>query len=127
MRLYFCKALDRPVNIFGLKGAWITMFLVAAGACIMFALIAGFATTSGIGICIAIIGGIGSFVICYMTQEKISHRNLKKLSLVSKSKGYVKRRETLCRIVYSSVEEPSWFYEDQKRRDREQIDTQDYE
>lgn len=127
MRLHFCKALDRPVNIFGLKAAWITAFLVASGVCVFLALVVGFSTTAGVGICIAIMGCILAFVICYMTQQKVSHHDLKKTSLVSKSKGYVKRRETLCRIVYISVEEPSWFYEAQRRRDREQLELENYD
>lgn len=127
MRIYFCKALDRPVNIFGLKGAWITSFLVAAGGCVFLALVAGFSTTAGIGICIAIIGCIMAFVVCYMMQQKVSHHDLKKKSLVGRSRGYVKRRETLCRIVYTSVEEPSWFHEAQRRRDMEQLELENHD
>ena len=122
MRCIFCKALDRPVNIFGLKGKWITVFLVMAGACVFLAFIVGFMMTTGTGISVAIIGGLASFMIAYVLQGKTSHKDLLKVPLKTKSSRYIKRRETLCRIMYSVQDEPSWFADSQRRRERETIE-----
>ena len=119
MIMYFCKALDRPIDIFGLKGKWITVFLCGGGACVLLAFIVGFIMTAGTGICVAIVGSVVSFVLCYAMQGKTSHRDLQKIPITAKAKGYVKRRETLCRIVYEYKDEPSWFAAAQQRRDDE--------
>lgn len=117
MTVYFCKALDRPVDIFGLKGKWITVFLVIAGACVLLGVIVGFMMTTGMGISVAIIGAILTFVVAYAMQGKTGCRDLEKMPLVAKSKGYVKRRETLCRIILEHKDEPSWFADVQRARD----------
>ena len=99
MTVYFAKSLDRPVDIFGLKGKWLTVFLVFAGASVLLALIAGAATTSGIGISCAIIGVACSFFGCMVKQGSVSHRQLAKSKASSSIYSFVSRRETLSRIL----------------------------
>ena len=73
--------------------------------------------SAGVGISTAIMGVIVSFVSCYAMQGKTSHRDLQKIPIITKAKGYVKRRETLCRIVYEHKDESSWFADNQRARD----------
>lgn len=99
MQVNFYKCLDRPVDIFGIKGKWITIFLVMAGASILIALLLGFTISSRIGIAAAFILVAVSFFICLTTQSKVSYRQIMKLPLRSLTIPYVFRRETLYRIM----------------------------
>ncbi len=106
----FAKSLDRPVEIFGIKGKWLTVFLVMAGASILFALILGSMFTSGVGISAAIILVVASFMGSLLLQGKVSSRQLSKYRASSKIVPYVSRRETLCRILL-----PEKAYEQQRK------------
>ena len=114
---YFSKALDRPIGIFGLKGKWITVFLLSAGGSLTLALIVGCIMTTGMGITVAILGAVVSFVVIYALQAKIKHRDLKKIPLAGKCRFYVRRRATLCRILLEHKDRPSWFAEAPRARD----------
>ena len=116
MTLPFYKSLDRPVDIFGVKGKWIIVFLVLAGLFVVLAIILGAAIRSGVGIVTAIVGIIGSFVLCYILQGKVSHRQLQKMKASEKIYPAVIRRESLCHILLSS-DRKSWFYDAQTKRD----------
>lgn len=115
----FCKSLDRPVNIFGLKGKWLTVFMIIAGISVVFGIIAGFIAGSGVGVSVALIGCVAAFLGIYTTQGKITHRDLGKIPLADKCSTYVRRQETLCRIVLGKDDSPSWFAQAQRARDRE--------
>ncbi|MBQ8482932.1 MAG: hypothetical protein IJ504_01345 [Bacteroidales bacterium] len=117
MTLYFCKALDRPVDIFGLKGKWITVFLVLAGLFVLAGIVVGVMMGTGIGVSVAIVGAVCSFVVCISMQGRTPCRELEKLPLEGRSRGCVKRRETLCRILLEHEDEPSWFAASQRARD----------
>lgn len=119
MRFIFHKALDRPVAIFGIRGKWLTVFLAGGGCAVVLGIIVGVMTTAGLGVTVAILGAAGTFVAVYILQMKISHRDLERISLTDRSKTYVERRETLCRILYERNDPPSWFSDDQTRRDNE--------
>lgn len=112
----FFKSLDRPVDIFGVKGKWIIVFLVLAGLFVFMALVLGFAVRSGVGISVAIIGILGSFVLCYILQGKVSHRQLSKIRASGKIYPAVVRHRSLCHILLSSGHK-SWFYDAQMKRD----------
>lgn len=99
MQVNFYKCLDRPVDIFGLKGKWITVFLVMAGASLLIALFLGFTISSRIGIAAAFILVAISFFVCLTTQSKVSYRQIMKIPLRSLTVPYVFRRETLYRIM----------------------------
>lgn len=99
MQVNFYKCLDRPVDIFGLKGKWITVFLVMAGASLLIALLLGFTISSRIGIAAAFILVAISFFVCLTTQSKVSYRQIMKIPLRSLTVPYVFRRETLYRIM----------------------------
>lgn len=101
MEVPFAKCLDRPVDIFGIKGKWITIFLVLAGASIATALALGFIISSGIGISAGIILVVTSFVVCLTRQSKTSYRQVTKAPLRSLVVPYVMRGETLCRILHT--------------------------
>lgn len=115
---YFTKSLDRPVNIFGLKGKWITVFLIVAGASVVLGIITGVAMGSGFGVSVAIIGAVASFMGTYVMQGRISHRDLDKMPVSGRCRCYVRRQETLCRILLRKDDVPSWFAAAQRSRDR---------
>lgn len=112
MEVPFAKCLDRPVDIFGIKGKWITIFLVLAGASIVVALALGFIVSSGIGISAGIILVVTSFVVCLTRQSKTSYRQVTKAPLRSLVIPYVMRGETLCRILHTDKR----FAEVEKRK-----------
>lgn len=99
MMFTFAKSLDRPVDIFGVKGSWIKVFLLMVGISVFTGIIIGSMTSSGIGISICIIGAIGSFIICQVLQNTIHQRHISKLPLTGKMNTYVKRRETLSSVL----------------------------
>ena len=99
MTVYFAKSLDRPIDIFGLKGRWLTIFLMIAGGFVLLALVVGTATTSGIGISCAIIGVAGAFFGCMVRQGSVSHRQVARAKASSSVSRFVRRRETLSRIL----------------------------
>ena len=110
----FCRSLDRPVNIFGLRGRWITVFIALAVLSVVLGLTTGAFMGSGVGVSVAILGAVASFLGCYMSQVKTSHRDLEKLSMPSKCRTYVRRQETLCRIILDREENASWFMKNSK-------------
>lgn len=101
MQVTFFKSLDRAIDIFGIRGKWITIFLCAASASILFALFVGFSFGSGIGVAAAIVLVVVSFVFCLTIQTKVSYRQVSKIPLRSLIVPCVFRRETLYRILSS--------------------------
>lgn len=99
MTVYFAKSLDRPVDIFGIKGKWLTIFLVAAGCSVAVSLAVGFIMSAGAGIASAILLVSVSFIVCMVTQGRISHRQVAKFKASSFICQFVSRRETVCRIL----------------------------
>ena len=99
MTVDFHKSLDRPIDVLGIKGKWLTLFLVMAGISVFVAIVVGSMTSSGIGISVAIILVAGSFITCLMLQGKVSYRQLYKYKAAGKMYKCVIRRETLCRIL----------------------------
>ena len=99
MRVTFYKSLDRPVNIFGLKGQWVNIFLYLLGASVILAFVIGFLTSIGGGFAVFLIGGIGSFFVCLVLQQRLPARQIDKAKIQSKMRQSVIRRETLARIV----------------------------
>lgn len=98
VRTYF-RSLDRPLNIFGLRGGWIRNFGVFSGAGLVLAIIVGVFTSSGIGMGV-FIGGIAvSFFACLVLQAKVPYRRLPKAPLQEKMRLRVIRRRSLCRNV----------------------------
>ena len=114
MRCLFFKSLDRPMDIFGIKGKWIFIFIVFFVAVILLGLLVGSITSSGIGITAVIIGGVLDFVGVMMMQEKITERNVKKYDSTAEIYNAVSRKETLGRILLPDKNVPSAFYERHK-------------
>lgn len=110
MIVNFAKSLDRPVDIFGVKGGWIKIFLIAVGVCVVLGIIIGSYMTAGVGISVAIVGAIACFIACQVIQESVTHRHIDKYPLTGRMKCYVRRKETL-----SSVLLPDPRYQELKR------------
>lgn len=99
MIVNFAKSLDRPLEIIGLKGKWLTIFIAFAGASILVAIIAGVAVSSAVGISAAIILVVMSFVLTLSLQGKTSSRQIARQKASAKIFPYVRWNETLSRIV----------------------------
>lgn len=99
MIVNFAKSLDRPLEIVGLKGKWLTVFVVFVGVSIVLALVAGVLTTSGVGISTAIVLVVLSFVLCLSLQGKTSARQIPRRKASAKIYPYVRWNETISRIL----------------------------
>lgn len=99
MNKTFYKSLDREINIFGLRGGWVKVFLSICGCALVLALFIGAMTSTGVGFSIVIVGIAGGFITCLVLQQKMPSRQIDKVKIQSRMKGYVVRRETLSRII----------------------------
>lgn len=99
MKTVFYRSLDRPVDIFGLRGSWISVFLYTLGALLVLAFLVGAFTTVGIGFSVIIIGGIAAFFVYLVLQSKVPSRQIDKVKVSSKLRRAVIRRETISRII----------------------------
>lgn len=102
MIVLFAKSLDRPLDLFGLKGFWIVIFFVMAAISLLLAIFIGvFFASSSFGIGSFLLLAIISFIACLLIQEKYSHRQMKKLK-ASLSVSYpivIRRHQTVCRAM----------------------------
>lgn len=107
MRTEFYKSLDRPVNVFGLKGQWVNVFLYMLGGSLAFAFVVGGFTGVGGGFATFLVGGIGCFFACLVLQQKLPSRQIDKAKIQPKMRQAVIRRETLARIVLDDPLNPA--------------------
>lgn len=99
MRVAFYKSLDREFEIFGIKGRWIQIVLIGAGASVVLGFIVGTIMGSAIGIATTVVGVAVVFFGSVTFQVKVPSRQIDKTLLSSKVSGWVIRRETLSRIL----------------------------
>lgn len=99
MILKYYKSLDRPVNIFGIRGGWLKLFGIGAGAAFVLALVFGFVvgTGGGMGIFIGLVAV--DFFVCLVFQAKVPSRRLGKLKYRSRMNLRVVRRSTLASSI----------------------------
>lgn len=126
MKRYFAKSLDRPVEMVGLKGGWIIVFIVLALISLLVGITIGVLTTAGYGISAVFILVFTAFIGCTMVQNTIPSRDLKKLKVSGKGTTYVVRRQTLNRILRPVKETRSRFFEEHKG-DLEGLDMENLE
>lgn len=108
MRRNFYQSLDRPVDIFGLKGRWIMIFLFVCLGFLFLGIVLGCVFGTAYGLLTVILGVFLSFGVCFYIQLRVPHRRISKYMSSSVMSFDVSRRETLCHIFYRS-DEPSWF------------------
>lgn len=99
MIVNFAKSLDRPLEILGIKGKWLTVFLIFAGGGIVAGVISGIAVSSGVGISVAIVLVIVGFVLTLSLQGKTSYRQIARQRVSSKMKRFVRWNETVSRVM----------------------------
>lgn len=99
MRVPFYKSLDREFEFFGIKGRWVTIVLVGAGASLALSLVVGSILGTGMGIAVAVILIAIVFFGTVTLQVKTPSRRVDKTFLSKKMSGWVVRRETLSMIV----------------------------
>lgn len=102
----FYRSLDRPMDLFGLKGRWIrTFFLMLGVSCVPGAFLA---VSYGISAFIACLFGLGgiAFFGCLMLQGKTPERRLDKTVLSKRMCVTVRRRENASRIL---LEDPAYI------------------
>lgn len=108
MKVRFYQSLDRPVEIFGVKGKWITVFICMSVGFILLGVMVGAVMGTGIGIFIAIMGLFVSFAVALFSQGSVPHRRLRRFVTSSSMRFSVTRRETLCHLYYRS-DHRTWF------------------
>ena len=101
----YYKSLDRPLNIFGLRGNWLRVFGIFAGASVILGIVLGIPIGAGAGMGIFIGLLLVSFFICLVLQSRMPSKRLPKMALRPKMEVRVVRRETLMRAVSRNVEE----------------------
>lgn len=99
MIVNFAKSLDRPLEILGIKGKWLTVFLIFAGGGIVIGVISGIAISSGVGISVAIVLAIVGFVLTLSLQGKTSYRQIARQRVSSKMQRFVRWNETVSRVM----------------------------
>lgn len=99
------KSLDRPIEIFGLKGKWCRIFLVAAFAGVVLSLLFGNFLGDGMNIGLCIFSIIVSFLGCFLAQMKISEREIDRIISTPDVLCSVQKRETLSRILRNTGDE----------------------
>lgn len=111
MTISFAKSLDRPVDVFGIKGRWLGIFIALVGVSVVLAIIVGSVVSSGTGVCVAILLAVASFVFCLMMQGRVPARQVSKYRASVKIYPFVARHESLCRILLSRGSDGRcWFY-----------------
>lgn len=99
MKTTFYRSLDRTINIFGLRGGWVRIYLIALGCSTVVAFFLGVLAGTTAGFAFFIIMLIGLFFLCLVLQQKLPSRLIEKAKIQSKMRQVVVRRETLSRIL----------------------------
>jgi len=99
MRRYFARSLDRPLEVGGLKGRWLSIFCGAAVASVLVAVVTGVAAGSAAGIVTAAVLVVCSYLACRALQGRVSARQLPRVGPSRSLVGGVRHNETLGRIL----------------------------
>lgn len=99
MKRTFYKSLDHPFELFGIKGNWVKMVLYFAGGGLIAALLLGSAFGTGFGVFILVVSIFGGFFFCLSKQKTTPDRRLPRQRLSPSTVGWVRRRETIARIL----------------------------
>lgn len=99
METVFYKSLDRQIELFGIKGRWIVIFLIIAVISVVLGVILGSIFGTGVGIAsIAIMIAVGFFGSLTL-QNSVPSRRVGRAMIQSKVPGWTLRREALSRIL----------------------------
>lgn len=121
MRVPFYRSLDRSVDIFGLKGLWIIVFLAMVGLSVIVGIFFGVAAGTGSSVAVIIVLSGFSFMFCMTMQGRLPGRRLKRYASSSRCDRLVRRRETLSRIL---LEDAAYAEKrDSETKSREAIDS----
>ena len=74
MKCKVYRSLDRPQVFFGIKGRFITWYLILAGAVLMLSAAVGVVTAGVFGFVLFILGAAGAYVFVMLLQDKSSDR-----------------------------------------------------
>ena len=74
MRCKVYRSLDRPSSFFGIKGRYMTWFLLLAGAALLLALPVALATAGVFGFAFFVLAAAGTYVFILSLQDKASDR-----------------------------------------------------
>ena len=74
MKCKVYRALDRPSVFFGIKGRFITWYLLLAGAALMLSVAVGISTAGVFGFVLFILGAAGAYVLIMLLQDRTSDR-----------------------------------------------------
>lgn len=121
MRINVPRSLDRPVDIFTVRGNWIKIFLILAGLCLFAAFIVGAVMGIGIAMIVFMSGVLGSFLFCMIRQDKLRHRDISKLQYVSSCRQDISRRETASMILREAPKDRPVLWQKSVQRNKEDI------
>ena len=110
MKRVFYKSLDRDVDIFGLRGRWITVFLAMAIVSVVAGALLG-TVFGGVVSTVACIGlVVGCYFVCVSIEAAVPPREMPKLRAGSKMPSGVSPKETLARIfIRPPYRRPDWL------------------
>lgn len=74
MKCKVYRALDRPSVFFGIKGRFISWYLLLAGAALMLSVAVGIATAGVFGFVLFVLGAAGAYVLIMILQDRTSDR-----------------------------------------------------
>lgn len=103
------------MDLFGLKGSWIRIFLLCLGICVAPALVLAIVFSIGAFVAVMLVGGGVSFIGCMILQGKAPERRLYKVRLSGKMELSVRRRENLSRIIILDPEYERMALERERR------------
>jgi len=95
----FFRSLDRELDLVGLKGRWVTVFLYLLGGSLLLAIFVGAVGGMSFGLAGFMIAAVGSFLFCLTRQGSVSSRQLGKARVEGRMESAVIRRETISRIL----------------------------
>ena len=104
------KSLDRPFEILGLKGRWVTMFLVGVGGSVVLGIVVGSMMGTAFAVASILFGVLAVFLVCKTRQSVVSERKFIKLRGAEKAEAEVIRRNNLNRILRPAerCEDQAW-------------------
>ena len=100
MKCKVYRALDKPQVFFGIKGRFITWYLILAGVVLMLAVIIGAATAGIFGFVLFILGAACAYVFVMLLQDRTSDREFAiRLDARKYPRCYRVRPQPFCKLI----------------------------
>ena len=77
MRCRVYRSLDNPSSLFGMKGVYLVVFIVLAGASAIVSFLVGALTSSIVGTLLMIASAVGSYLAVMLLQGRFTEKELR--------------------------------------------------